>query len=194
MLYESRLRVPLPPPAADTTTNTTRRETAITHGFRKFFDTTCTHSGMNPIYIEWCMGHKLKGVKDSYFNPQPNSNGIYIDILEGHEKSLGYIDAIDSLTINEENRLKKQVEMLKVRKDEFEYLKQQVEENKKAQSKVFDMQEQIDEIRRRVGIGLGIPKERMDKTEIILKPGVVDLDAEIMAEMNSKSKKEDNND
>jgi hypothetical protein len=85
----------------------TRRETAMSHRFRKFFDTTCTNSGMNPIYIEFCLGHSLKGVKDSYFLPQPDSNGVYLDILEGHDKSIGYIDAIDYLTINEENRLRK---------------------------------------------------------------------------------------
>ena len=32
-----------------------RRSIAMNHSFRKFFDTTCTHAGMNPIYIEWCM-------------------------------------------------------------------------------------------------------------------------------------------
>jgi hypothetical protein len=75
------------------------------HGFRKFFDTTCTHSRMNQTYIEFCLGHKLPGVKDSYFLPQPDSNGVYIDILEGREKTPGYLDAIDFLTINDENRL-----------------------------------------------------------------------------------------
>jgi integrase len=136
VLYESRLRVPLPP-AADTTTTTTtttRRETAITHGFRKFFDTTCTHSGMNPIYIEWCMGHKLKGVKDSYFVPQPDSNGVYIELLEGNEKSYGYIAAIDYLTIDNSQRLKRENEMLKARKDEIQQLKEEFEQLKKATS------------------------------------------------------------
>jgi hypothetical protein len=58
----------------------------MSHGFRKFFDTTCTNSGMNPIYIEFC---SLKGVKDSYFLPQPDSTGGYLDILEGRDKSPG---------------------------------------------------------------------------------------------------------
>lgn len=62
----------------------------MSHGFRKFFDTTCTNSGMNPIYIEFCLGHSLKGVKDSYFLPQPDSNGGYLDILEGRDKSPGW--------------------------------------------------------------------------------------------------------
>jgi len=65
-----------------------RRYIAMSHGFRKYFDTTCTHSGMNPIYIEFCLGHSLKGVKDSYFLPQPDSNGVYLDILTIYRPSL----------------------------------------------------------------------------------------------------------
>jgi hypothetical protein len=106
ILYASGIRTPLvvnPKPKGNVLN--ARRETMLSHGFRKFFDTTCTHSGMNPIYIEFCLGHSLKGVKDSYFLPQPDSNGIYLDILEGHDKSPGYLDAIDWLTINDENRL-----------------------------------------------------------------------------------------
>ncbi len=82
--------------------------------------------------------------------------------------------------------------MLKVKKSDYEYLKEQVEEYKRTQTKVLNIQEQIDEIRKYTGMALGIPKEDMDKTEVILSPGVVDLDAEIMEEMNSKSKKKEN--
>jgi integrase len=63
-LYASGLRTPLVLPA---NALNKRRPTAMCHGFRKFFDTTCTHSGMNQTYIEFCLGHKLPGVKDSYF-------------------------------------------------------------------------------------------------------------------------------
>src|ERR671923_2624904 len=91
----------------------------------KFFDTTCTNSGMNPIYIEFCLGHSLKGVKDSYFLPQPDSNGIYLDILEGHDKSPGYLDAIDALTINEENRLKRKVQQLLIDVSEIAQFKKE---------------------------------------------------------------------
>jgi hypothetical protein len=60
---------------------------------------------MNQTYVDFCLGHKLLGVRDPYFLPQPDSNGVYLDILEGRDKSVGYLDAIDYLTINEENRL-----------------------------------------------------------------------------------------
>ena len=121
----------------------TRRETALAHGFRKFFDTTCTHSGMNQTYVDFCLGHKLPGVKDSYFLPQPDSNGVYLDILEGHDKSPGYLDAIDFLTIDDSQRLKRENEMLRVKKSEIEELKQQVAEYKNIQPMFENFQREI---------------------------------------------------
>ena len=53
----------------------------MSHGFRKF-DTWCTNSGMNQTYVDFCLGHSLPGVKDSYFLPQADSNGVYLDILD----------------------------------------------------------------------------------------------------------------
>jgi hypothetical protein len=82
---------------------------------------------MNQTYIEFCLGHKLPGVKDAYLLTQPDSNGVYIDILEGREKPPGYLDAIDFLTINDENRLRRENQILKVNKSEIEQLKEQVE-------------------------------------------------------------------
>jgi hypothetical protein len=66
ILYASGLRTPLNVPQEDKRKLNNRRPTAMSHGFRKFFDTNCTNSGMNPIYIEFCLGHSLKGVKDSF--------------------------------------------------------------------------------------------------------------------------------
>jgi hypothetical protein len=129
VLYASGLRTPFV-----TAKLNNRRETAMSHGFRKFFDTNCTNSGMNPIYIELCLGHSLKGVKDSYFLPQPDSTGVYLDILEGYNKSPGYLDAIDFLTINAENRLRRENEMLKVKKSEIEQLREEVAEYRSFQS------------------------------------------------------------
>lgn len=67
----------------------------MNHGYRKFYDTVCTNAGMKPMYIdEFNLGHSSH-VNDSYFSPQPHSNVIYLDILEGHDKSPGYLHAID---------------------------------------------------------------------------------------------------
>jgi chemotaxis protein histidine kinase CheA len=108
---------------------------------------SCTYSGMNPVFI----GHKLKGVKDSYFNPQPDSNGVYLDILEGHYKSPGFLDAIPYLTIDNSQRLQRENEMLKVQKSEFEYLKEQVEEYKVFRSELNmmtqEMKQEMDQLK-----------------------------------------------
>jgi hypothetical protein len=53
LLYASGLRTPV---VIDTSTKlNSRREIAMSYGFRKFFDTTCTHIGMNQTYIEFCL-------------------------------------------------------------------------------------------------------------------------------------------
>jgi hypothetical protein len=64
--------------------------------------------------------------------PQSDRNGIYIDLLEGHDKSLGYVDAIPYLTIDNSQRLKHENQKLKVRKDEIQQVKEELELLKKA--------------------------------------------------------------
>src|SRR5437588_51061 len=97
----------------------TRYGTMISHGLRKFFDTTTTVAGLNPLYVEMLMGHKL-GLKASYFRPTPK------DLLEGNDKMIGYVGVIDELTIGEENRLKLENSMLKNRNDILESDKEEV--------------------------------------------------------------------
>jgi integrase len=82
------------------------------HGFRKFFKTTCINAGMNPLYSEYLMGHR-SGLTKSYFKPSD------MELLEGNDKALGYISAINGLTINEEFRLRKKVDELIKKKDEI---------------------------------------------------------------------------
>jgi site-specific recombinase XerD len=78
ILYSSGLRIPLTisVEVKDKRRLNTRRETAMSHGFRKFFDIWCTHSGINGKYIKFCTGHSLC-VEDSYFLPEPNGYGIF---------------------------------------------------------------------------------------------------------------------
>jgi integrase len=89
------------------------------HGLRKYFDTTCTLAGMDPLYVEKLMGHNM-GLKASYFKPTP------IDLLEGSDKKMGYVHVIDALTINDENRLKRKVKQLTMQVDKFDELQAQM--------------------------------------------------------------------
>jgi hypothetical protein len=59
------------------------------HGFRKFFDTTCTSAGMNNLYTEMLMGHDV-GLKGRYTKLSPE------ELLEGNDKNLGYLSAMES--------------------------------------------------------------------------------------------------
>jgi len=90
-----------------------RTELMQTHGFRKFFKTTCINAGMNPLYSEYVMGHRT-GLTKAYFKPTDQ------ELLEGNDNALGYIAAINDLTINEEYRLHKKVDELNKKKDEIE--------------------------------------------------------------------------
>jgi integrase len=89
-----------------------RTELMETHGFRKFFKTTCINAGMNHLYSEYLMGHR-SGLTKSYFKPTDQ------EILEGNDKALGYVAAINDLSINEEYRLHKKIDELTKKNDEI---------------------------------------------------------------------------
>ena len=91
----------------------TYRRLMETHAFRKFFKTTCINAGMNPLYSEYLMGHR-SGLTKSYFKPTDQ------ELLEGNDKALGYVAAINDLTINEEHRLHKKIDELTKKKNEIE--------------------------------------------------------------------------
>ena len=110
LLYRTGLR---------TINNETNQRTELMqcHGFRKFFNTTCINAGMNPLYSEYLMGHK-SGLTKSYFKPSD------MELLEGNDRALGYVSAINDLTIKEEHRLTKRVEELTKSRDEIRILEQ----------------------------------------------------------------------
>jgi hypothetical protein len=56
------------------------------------------------------MGHQSRGFEDSYLKLSEEQ------ILEGNDKMIGHIGAIDELIMNEENRLRRENEILKVKK------------------------------------------------------------------------------
>src|SRR5690242_3694640 len=92
-----------------------KTELMQTHGLRKFFKTTCINAGMNPLYSEYLMGHR-SGLTKSYFKPTDQ------ELLEGNDKALGYVAAINDLTINEECRLHKKIDELTKKKNEIEIM------------------------------------------------------------------------
>jgi hypothetical protein len=85
-----------------------RREWKAVHGFRKFFKTQAEQV-MKSINVEICMGHNI-GVSKSYFKPTTN------ELLED------YLKAVDLLTINDETRLSKQVQDLREKNRDSQYI------------------------------------------------------------------------
>jgi hypothetical protein len=88
----------------------------LTHAFRKFFNTECAKAGVYPDFIEIMLGHKLPGVRSHHMKPDTNT------LLEGTKEIKSDLAAIDSLTINDENRLSKQVQELKEKNEDAEYV------------------------------------------------------------------------
>ena len=95
-----------------------RTELMLSHGFRKFFKTTCINAGMHPLYSEYVMGHR-SGLTKPYFKPTDQ------ELLEGNDKALGYVGAINDLTINEEYRLAKKVNELQLKNDQIMEMEKQ---------------------------------------------------------------------
>ena len=97
------------------------------HGFRKFFNTQCISHSMNPLYCEYMMGHK-SGLIKSYFKPTDT------ELLEGNDKSVGYVGVIPYLTINateqENENLRKQLQKLTVEEDRIRQLRVEIEQIK----------------------------------------------------------------
>ena len=81
------------------------------HGFRKYFETQC-EMVMKSEDVEILMGHgsSKRGLKANYYRPKENH------LLEQ------YLKVVDLLTINEENRLSKQVKQLQNKNRDSEYI------------------------------------------------------------------------
>lgn len=95
-----------------------KHDVMLVHGFRKFFNTQLVTARTNPLVKELLMGHKV-GLEQNYYRP------LEEDVQAEYEK------AIDALTINPENRLKRKVEKLEVEKTEYERLAAEIEAIKK---------------------------------------------------------------
>jgi integrase len=88
-----------------------RKEMMRCHAFRKIFDTTCIENNVNHYVKEKLLGHKTKlGLDVNYFRP-----------TETHLLN-EYLKVINDLTINDENRLSKQVQELKEKNEDKDYV------------------------------------------------------------------------
>ncbi len=98
-----------------------RKEVPIFHGFRKFFTTQLVNSRLNPEIREMLLGHKI-GLVSAYYKPTEQ------DMLKE------YLKSVNLLTINEENRLKRKVEIFEIEKSRIEKLEKSI---KKLEEKYY---------------------------------------------------------
>jgi hypothetical protein len=96
-----------------------RKKISELHGFRKFFSTQLVNAGLNTEKRWLIEGHALKANDRSYVKPT---------LQELHDE---YIKAIDKLTIDPANRLRKKVELLTIEKSKVDLALSQIEEMKK---------------------------------------------------------------
>jgi integrase len=90
-----------------------RKEIARCHGYRKFCTTNMIRAKVDPQAREMLLGHSI-GLANSYYRPDAN------EILEE------YLKAVDLLTVDEANRLKRKVTTLTLRVDRVEELQHQI--------------------------------------------------------------------
>ena len=105
-----------------------RHEFQVDHGYRKFFKTRCELGGMKPINIEKLLSHST-GISDSYYRATEQ------ELLDD------YLKAMDSLTIDERNKLKKRIDKLEEKNEDEKYIIKARLQEKDEQIK--GMQEQI---------------------------------------------------
>lgn len=91
-----------------------RKDVPIAHGFRKFFTTQLVEADLK-TELRWLLeGHNLRGNDSHYIRVSEKR------LQEEYEK------AINNLTINKENRLKRTVEILKIDKSQLEAISKDV--------------------------------------------------------------------
>jgi hypothetical protein len=86
-----------------------RHEFQVDHGYRKFFKTRCELGGMKPINVEKLLSHSI-GISDSYYRATEK------ELLDD------YLKAMDSLTIDERNKLKKRIDKLEEKNEDEKYI------------------------------------------------------------------------
>jgi integrase len=92
-----------------------RKKIPIFHGFRKFCTKQLVDSKLNPEIREMLLGHKI-GLASCYYKPTEQ------------EMLNEYLKAVNLLTINEENRLKLELEQkIQIEKSQIESLKDEFE-------------------------------------------------------------------
>ena len=111
-----------------------RHEFQVDHGYRKFFKTRCELGGMKPINIEKLLSHST-GISDSYYRATEQ------ELLDD------YLKAMDSLTIDERNKLKKRIDKLEEKNENEDYIiKARLHEKDEQIKSLLEKQEKFEQL------------------------------------------------
>ena len=124
-----------------------RKDVKMTHGFRKFFETMLVNSNIHETIIRKLTGH----------SDRSNLTQLYSKQTE-EEMREEYMKAVDNLTINPENRLKRKVTELTEQQDEISLMKLSHEK---------DMKEMRGHLNHIVSLIQENPKLAKVKTEVL---------------------------
>jgi hypothetical protein len=115
-----------------------RHEFQVDHGYRKFFKTRCELGGMKPINIEKLLSHST-GISDSYYRATEQ------ELLDD------YLKAMDSLTIDERNKLKKRIDKLEEKNENEDYIiKARLHEKDEQIKTLIEKQEKFEQMIQRL--------------------------------------------
>ena len=114
-----------------------RHEFKSTHSFRKFFETKCQKARMNHNNIKLLMDHSL-GESQNYHRPTQD------ELLED------YLNAVDLLTINDENKLKKKIFELTERQGEIDVMR--IEHKKEIKAMREEMEHKLGKILAKIDV------------------------------------------
>jgi hypothetical protein len=92
-------------------------------------------SGLNDSAREKLLGHSLE-LNNHYFRPKQDY------LLQE------YLKAVDSLTIDDSQRLRRENETLKIKKSEIEQLREQVEQYKSMQPDLQSLAEEMEKLKK----------------------------------------------
>ena len=92
-----------------------RKQVARTTGFRKLVNTTMVRSKVDPLIKEMLLGHHT-GLEENYYRPEEQ------DLLNE------YLKCVDMLTVNQEHKLRRELEHYKVKASQFDSLKAEIDQ------------------------------------------------------------------
>jgi site-specific recombinase XerD len=91
------------------------------HGMRKFFESNAFKAGMDLMYIRRLMGQKSNQLEEAYLQISEQ------ELLEGDSKHVGYTGIIDQLTIDDSNKLRREIQTLKEENSELKLMRIQLD-------------------------------------------------------------------